>query len=65
MAVASDRSRACPSDIMRSGGLSLEEIAEREGVSRQRIDAILQRALAKIRKQLERRNIRSVDDLIP
>ena len=65
MAVASDRSRACPSDIMRAGGLSLEEIAEREGVSRQRVDAILKRALAKLKAELERRGIKATDDLTP
>lgn len=42
-----------------------EEIAQELGVSRQRIDAILKRSIGKIRVALEKRGIRSTDDLIP
>ena len=45
--------------------MRVEEIAQELGVSRQRADALLKRSLAKIRHQLEKRGIRSTDDLIP
>lgn len=47
------------------GEMRIEEIAVELGVSRQRGDALLKRALAKIRKALERRGIKASDDLIP
>ena len=43
----------------------IEEIAQELGVSRQRGDALLKRALAKLKIELEKRGIRSTDDLIP
>ena len=46
------------------GVVCVEDIAQELGVSRQRAAAILQRALAKLKIEFERRGIRSVDDLI-
>lgn len=63
MDAASDREgRSTP---RYEGVVCVEDIARELGVSRQRAAAILQRALAKIRKQLERRGIKATDDLTP
>ena len=43
--------------------MTLKEIAKKEGISHQRVSEILEKALRKIAKELQKRNIK-LDDLL-
>lgn len=51
-------------DFRRLGGMSLDEIAREEGVSKQRVEQICRRALWKLRRNLEAQGL-ALADLLP